>query len=273
MFSDEISCIDNVLDAVEGIKTAFQQLNNSRKFILTQITDPLHPMPTQQAKIPASSLDFLKSLKENNNRDWFNAHKDDFLEQQKNIELFADALLDELNKHDLIETLSGKKSLHRIYRDTRFSKEKIPYKINWSGSFSRATKQLRGGYYFHIQPGNSFLAGGFQAPNAEDLKRIRDDISFDSAPIRKILNSKSFVETFGNLTGEQVKTTPKGFEKDNEAIDLLRYKQFLLIKNFSDEQVLSSSFLKEASEAFKNMRPFLNYMSEVLTTDQDGLAI
>ena len=230
-------------------------------------------MPAQQIKIPASSLEFLKSLKENNNRDWFNSHKDDFLEQQKNIEFFADALLDELNRHDLIETVSGKKSLQRIYRDTRFSKEKIPYKINWSGSFSRATKQLRGGYYFHIQPGNSFLAGGFWAPNPEDLKRIRDDISFDPAPIKKILNSKSFIDAFGSLKGEQVKTTPKGFDKNDEAIDLLRYKQFLLIKNFSDEEVLSPTFLQKANEAFKNMRPFFNYMSEILTTDQDGLAI
>jgi len=230
-------------------------------------------MPAQQIKIPASSLEFLKSLKENNNRDWFNSHKDDFLEQQKNIEIFADALLDELNRHDLIETVSGKKSLQRIYRDTRFSKEKIPYKINWSGSFSRATKQLRGGYYFHIQPGNSFLAGGFWAPNPEDLKRIRDDISFDPAPIKKILNSKSFIDAFGSLKGEQVKTTPKGFDKNDEAIDLLRYKQFLLIKNFSDEEVLSPTFLQKANEAFKNMRPFFNYMSEILTTDQDGLAI
>ena len=230
-------------------------------------------MPAQQIKIPASSLEFLKSLKENNNRDWFNSHKDDFLEQQKNIEFFADALLDELNRHDLIETVSGKKSLQRIYRDTRFSKEKIPYKINWSGSFSRATKQRRGGYYFHIQPGNSFLAGGFWAPNPEDLKRIRDDISFDPAPIKKILNSKSFIDAFGSLKGEQIKTTPKGFDKNDEAIDLLRYKQFLLIKNFSDEEVLSPTFLQKANEAFKNMRPFFNYMSEILTTDQDGLAI
>jgi len=230
-------------------------------------------MPAQQIKIPASSLEFLKSLKENNNRDWFNSHKDDFLEQQKNIEIFADALLDELNRHDLIETVSGKKSLQRIYRDTRFSKEKIPYKINWSGSFTRATKQLRGGYYFHIQPGNSFLAGGFWAPNPEDLKRIRDDISFDPAPIKKILNSKSFIDAFGSLKGEQIKTTPKGFDKNDEAIDLLRYKQFLLIKNFSDEEVLSPTFLQKANEAFKNMRPFFNYMSEILTTDQDGLAI
>ena len=228
-------------------------------------------MSEQNQVIPKSSLEFLKSLKQNNNRDWFNTHKDEFIEQQSYIEIFAGLLLAELNKHDLIETQTGKKSLHRIYRDTRFSKEKIPYKTNWSGSFSRATKQLRGGYYFHIEPGNSFVAGGFQAPNAEDLKRIREDISFDAAPLRSILNSAMFIQTFKTLQGDQLKNAPKGFDTNNEAIDLLRYKQFLLIRNFTDQEVLSRSFLKEASQTFKNMRPFFDYMSQVLTTDKDGL--
>ena len=230
-------------------------------------------MPDKQIQIPASSLDFLKLLKQNNNREWFNARKDEFLEQQAYIEAFADSLLAEMNVHDLIETPSGKKSLHRIYRDTRFSKEKIPYKTNWSGGFARATKRLRGGYYFHIEPGNSLIAGGFWGPNADDLKRIRDDISFDAAPLRKILNNKSFIETFGTLQGEQLKTTPKGYDANNEAIDLLRYKQLVLIKNFTDKEVLSPTFVKEANQAYKNMRPFLDYMSEILTIDGDGLTI
>jgi len=223
-----------------------------------------------QPFIPASSLEFLKVLKENNNRDWFNAHKEEYTEQQLIIETFAEGLLEELNVNDVIETLSGKKSLHRIYRDTRFSKEKIPYKTNWAGNFKRAGKQRRGGYYFHIAAGNSFIGGGFQQPNAQDLKRIREEISLDAAPLRKILSSKSFLDTFETLKGEQVKTTPKGFAADNEAIDLLRYKQFLLIKRFTDEEVLKPSFIKEASQTFKNMRPFFDYMTEVLTTDVNG---
>lgn len=230
-------------------------------------------MSEKQPRIPASSLDFLKLLKNNNNREWFNARKNEFLKEQAYIETFAGLLLDELSKHDLIETASGKKSLHRIYRDTRFSKEKIPYKINWSGSYTRATKQLRGGYYFHLEPGNSFLAGGFQAPNADDLKRIRDEISFDSTPLKKILNSKSIIETFGGLRGEQLKTTPKGYDANNEAINLLRYKQFILIKNFTDGEVLSPTFIFHANQTFRNMRPFFDYMSEVLTSDKDGLAM
>ena len=223
--------------------------------------------------IPASSIAFLKLLKKNNDRDWFAKHKDEFIKEQSYIETFADALLAELNTHDVIETHSGKKSLHRIYRDTRFSNDKTPYKSNWSGSFRRATKQRRGGYYFHIEAGNSFIAGGFWSPNPEDLKRIRDDISYDSSPLRKILKSKPFVSTFGILQGEQLKTTPKGFDAESEAIDLLRYKQFLVIKTFTDKEVLSDTFLKEANQTFKNMRPFFDYMSEVLTTDVNGIEL
>lgn len=230
-------------------------------------------MPKQPLPLPASSLEFLKLLKENNNRDWFNANKDEFLNQQTFIEHFADGLLAALNNHDLIETPSGKASLHRIYRDTRFSNNKTPYKTNWSGSFRRATKQRRGGYYFHIEPGNSFVIGGFHSPNTEDLKRIRDDISYDPVPLRKIINSKSFMATFGTLQGEQLKKAPKGFDINDEAIDLLRYKQFLITRSYTDQEVLSPTFIKEMNQTFKNMRPFFDYMSEVLSTDTNGLAI
>lgn len=223
--------------------------------------------------IRKSGFDFLLALKKNNHRDWFNTHKDRYQQEQEQLELFAEALLRELNKHDVIETLSGKKSMHRIYRDIRFSKDKTPYKTNWSGNFKRATKYRRGGYYFHLEPGNSYIAGGFWGPNTQDLKRIRDEIAFDDKPLRKILKSKTFITTFGALKGEQVKTTPKGFEAGHEAIDLLRYKQFLLIRHFSDKEVLSGQFLKEASKTFKNMRPFFDYMSGVLTTDTNGLEI
>jgi uncharacterized protein (TIGR02453 family) len=227
----------------------------------------------QKVQIEASSLKFLELLKKNNNRDWFNDHKDLFTAAQSNVEGFAEALLGELNLSDLIETPSGKKSMHRIYRDTRFSNNKTPYKINWSGGFTRATKLRRGGYYFHIEPGNSFMGGGFWNPNPQDIKRIRDEIAFDATPLRKILKSKSFISTFGELQGEQVKTAPKGFDINNEAIDLLRYKQFLLMKPFTDKEVLDPSFVKQAAQVFKNMRPFFDYMSEILTTDINGIAL
>jgi uncharacterized protein (TIGR02453 family) len=230
-------------------------------------------MSKQQALMPESSLDFLKVLKQNNNRDWFNSNKDLFLKQQSYIEVFASALLHELNQHDLIETQSGKKSLQRIYRDTRFSKDKIPYKTSWSGGFTRATAQRRGGYYFHLEPGNSFIAGGFWAPNSPDLKLIRDDISFDPEPLRQILASELFTSAFGVLRGEQLRTIPKGYDKAHEASDLLRFKQFLVRKDFTDREVLDISFLHEANHTFRNMRPLFDYMSMVLTSNADGLSL
>lgn len=227
----------------------------------------------EQPMIHRSGFDYLQKLKKNNHRDWFNENKATYQKELELVEQFAEALLRELNKHDEIETPSGKKSLHRIYRDIRFSNDKTPYKTNWSGNFKRATKYRRGGYYFHLEPGNSYLAGGFWAPNAPDIKRIRDEIAFDAAPLRKILKSKTFINTFGTLQGEQLKTAPKGFEAGHEAIDLLRYKQFLLIRRFADKEVLSDRFLSEAGSTFKNMRPFFDYMSEVLTTDTNGLEL
>ncbi len=226
-----------------------------------------------KAKIAPSNIEFLKQVKKNNNRDWFNSNKERYQKEHENIVAFADALLMEMNKHDVIENPTGKKSLHRIYRDTRFSKEKTPYKTNWSGGFTRATKSRRGGYYFHIEPGNTFVAGGFWGPDPKDLKRIREEFAYDATPFRKILKSKSFVKTFGTLRGEQIKTTPKGFDAKNPAIDLLRYKQFIVLKKFSDKEMLSENFVKQMSDAFKAMRPFVDYMTEVLTTDTNGLSV
>ncbi|MES2277170.1 MAG: DUF2461 domain-containing protein [Bacteroidota bacterium] len=223
--------------------------------------------------LPASCLDFMKQLKGNNNREWFALNKDAYLKELAPVELFAEALLSELNTHDVIETPSGKKSLHRIYRDTRFSKDKTPFKTDWSGGFRRATKYRRGGYYYHFEPGNSFVLCGFWGPNADDLKRIRQDIAFDAAPLKAILNDAIFVKTFGTLQGEQLKTSPKGYQPDHEAIDLLRYKQFLVTRRFTDEEILRADFFEQACRAFRLMRPFLDYMSEALTTDINGLEV
>jgi uncharacterized protein (TIGR02453 family) len=223
-----------------------------------------------KTNISKEAFDFLKQLKNNNNRDWFNAHKALYLENLETVINFADGVLAQMNKYDNIETISGKKSLYRIYRDTRFSKNKTPYKTHWGGFLSRATNQLRGGYYFHIEPGNSFVGGGFWKPNPEDLKRIREDIAMDDSELRNILADKKFKNTFGELMGEQVKTAPKGYKKDHPAIDLLRFKQFLVIKKFTDKEVLADGFTDKVVETFVAMRPFFDYMSVVLTTNANG---
>ncbi|WP_343691115.1 DUF2461 domain-containing protein [Chitinophaga sp.] len=223
-----------------------------------------------QVTIPASGFEFLQKLRQHNNREWFNEHKTTYQQELQHIEQFAEALLAKMNTHDLIETSSGKKSLYRIYRDTRFSQDKTPYKTHWSGSFKRATQQRRGGYYFHIEQGNSFVAGGFFGPVPADLKLIRDDIAFDPAPLQKILKNKTFIAYFGSLQGEQVKTTPKGYPADHEAIELLRFKQYLLIRKFTDEEVMAPYFLEEANKTYIAMRPFFDYMTEVLTSNGNG---
>lgn len=220
--------------------------------------------------ISKDNFDFLKKLKKNNDREWFTKNKGKYLVQHQNLIEFADAVLEETKKHDNIETPTGKKTLLRIYRDVRFSKNKSPYKTHWAGSLKRATKNLRGGYYFHIEEGNSFVGGGFWAPNKDDLLRFREDIASDAKPLRKIINSKSFKDTFGTIDGEQLKTCPKGFDKEHPDVDLLRYKQYIISKQFTDEEVLSPDFAKQVSDTFKKMRPFFDYMSESVTTDLNG---
>ena len=223
--------------------------------------------------ISKNNFDFLNQLKNNNNRDWFNTNKDLYLKQHQDIIEFADTVLFEVSKHDNIETPTGKKSLYRIYRDVRFGKDKSPYKTHWAGGLKRASTQLRGGYYFHIEQGNTMVGGGFWSPNKDDLLRFREDIAFDAKPLRKILSSKSFIETFGTLDGEQLKTSPKGFDKEHPDVDLLRYKQFIISKKFTDKEVLSPDFAKQVSDTFKKMRPFFDYMSESVTTDANGESI
>lgn len=226
------------------------------------------------AQIKVSNFKFLKDLEKHNDRDWFTENKKRYQLEHDEIIEFADALLVKMNEHDLIETPTGKKSLYRIYRDVRFSKDKSPYKTHWAGGFKRATKHRRGGYFFHIKPGGqSFIAGGFWAPNKDDLQRIREEIATDASELRAVIADPTFVSTFETLDGEQLKTSPKGFDKEHPDVDLLRYKQFIFSKNFSDEEVLSADFADLANETFKAMRPFFDFMSDVLTTDSNGQPI
>jgi uncharacterized protein (TIGR02453 family) len=223
--------------------------------------------------INKESLDFLKTLAKHNDREWFNKNKHLYTAAHENIISFTDDLLKEMNKHDNIETGSGKDSLFRIYKDVRFSKDKTPYNTQWHGGFKRATKKLRGGYYFNIQPGKSFVGGGFWGPEPKDMQRIRQDIDANYKDWQKMLKNKTLVQTFGSLMGDQVASAPRGYSKDHPAIDLLRYKQYLLRHDFTDAEVLAPNFAKTASDTFKKMRPFLDFMSEILTTDANGISV
>jgi uncharacterized protein (TIGR02453 family) len=224
--------------------------------------------------IQKSTLLFLKNLSNNNDRDWFNTNKDHYYKAQQNVEGFLDTLISKMNTHDQIETPSGKKSLYRIYNDVRFSKDKTPYSPRFAGHLKRVKPMLRGGYYFWIKPGGESRVGcGFTYPSPEDLKRIRMDIDRNYSDWNKFLNSKSMKLTFGIMKGDKVKTAPKGFPKDHPAIHLLRYKQYWFEHSFSDKDVLSKDFLNQVNKTYKTIRPFFDYMSDVLTTDLNGESI
>lgn len=217
-----------------------------------------------------SVLEFFKKLDKNNNRDWFNERKKEFKAIEADAKQNYHELLDALNEHDEIDNFK----MFRIYRDVRFSKNKLPYKTHFGGSFHRKKPELRGGYYLHIQPNNeSFIATGFWEPNKEDLFRIRKEFEQDDSEIRDIMNDKGFKKIWGELVGDQVKTAPKGFNKEHKAIDLIRKKQFIFTKKFTDKEVLAPNFIKDVNEAFKAIRPYFDYMSDVLTTDLNGVSL
>lgn len=230
------------------------------------------------AKIKKSTLTFLKDLAKNNNRDWFTENKKVYEAARENFAAYADALLKRLAETDVLETENGKKSLYRIYRDVRFSKNKLPYKTNFAGGFTRDGKLRRGGYYFHLTPtgneadfvGNTVVGGGFYDIESSDLKRIREELAVDAEPLREIMADKDFVRVFGAMQGEKLKTSPQGYSKDHPNIDLLNHKQFYAFREFSEKEVLSDEFLDMSHEALITLRPFFDYFTDVLTTDANG---
>lgn len=221
-------------------------------------------------KVSQDLLGFLKKLEKNNDRDWFGEHKEEFKKVETEAKNIFKTVFTLLNQHDNSDTFK----MFRIYRDVRFSKNKLPYKIHFGGSFHRRKPELRGGYFLKIQPNNnSFIAAGFWDPSKEDLLRIRKEFEINDTEIRNIINKKSFKDIWGNFEGEELKTAPKGFDKEHPSIDLIRKKQFIFTKNFTDQEVLSTDFIDEVNASFKAIRPYFDYMSEVLTTNLNGESI
>ena len=210
-------------------------------------------------------LKFLKDLAQNNNREWFNEHKSEFENAKQNALNDFNLIYEDLKQTDYLETMK----MYRIYRDVRFSNDKTPYKTHFSMFIGRQKPDYRGGYYLHIEPGNSFAGMGFWEPNKEDLLRIRKEIEQDDE-LETILNSKELFSTFGTLVGDEVKTAPKGFDKTHERIHLIKKKQFLLKHDFTDQEVLSNDFPQKVASIIKQGRPFVDYMTDVLLTNLNG---
>ena len=220
-------------------------------------------------KINPDILVFYKDLAKNNNREWFEKQKSRYKALESELKVFNEEVKNGLDKEDDIERVK----MFRIYRDVRFSKDKTPYKTHFGVSFHRKKPKLRGGYYMHIKPENSFIAGGFWDPNPKDLFRIRKELEFDAQELRNIINEKKFNLIWGELQGEKVKTAPKNFNKEHPDIDLIRHKQYIFIKKFNDKSVLSSDFLNEVINNFIAIRPFFDHMTNILTTDLNGVPI
>ena len=217
-------------------------------------------------KLSPKIFDFFKDLKNNNNRVWFLKNKSSFNPNQEQVKIFGERVKDRLNNFDNID----KFKLFRIYRDVRFSKNKTPYKTHFGLTWHRMKPKLRGGYYLHIENKRSFLACGFWAPIPQDLKRIRDEISHDSRELKSILFDNEFQSVWGQLKGDEVKTAPRGFDKNHPDIELIKKKQYILTINLTNNDVCSENFIERIEQVLFKVKPFVDYMSEVLTTDDNG---
>ncbi|MEM8765187.1 MAG: DUF2461 domain-containing protein [Bacteroidota bacterium] len=216
--------------------------------------------------VPKPALAFLKTLAKNNNRDWFQEHKPKFTALSGEMKQFFSGLEEKLKVHDDIE----KMKIFRIYRDVRFSKDKSPYKTQFSCSYSRRGEHMRGGYYIRITPRETFLGAGFFGPDKDDLLRIRKELELDASDFISVVEDASFSKVWGKLQGETVKTAPKGFDKEHEHISYIRHKQFYFTRTFSDAEVCAPDFMKVADQSFQAIRPYFDLMSDVLTTNLNG---
>jgi len=215
--------------------------------------------------IKKSTFDFLTAINCNNNRDWFNANRPMYAEAKENFESFVQEIIDELVSFEpIMKGLEAKSCTYRINRDIRFSNDKSPYKSHFGAFIVRGGKKNGdkfAGYYFHIEPGKSIMAGGAYMPPAPWLSAIREKISEYPEEFLKITTNKEFINYFGSLDGEKLKTAPKGYPKDHPHVELLKFKSYLVVNEAPDKLVLSSKYLDHVINVFKAMKPLNDYLN------------
>jgi uncharacterized protein (TIGR02453 family) len=216
-------------------------------------------------QINKSTLQFLAALKLNNDRDWFASNRKTYDEARHNFETFVQALIDEIIKFDPIyKGLEAKSCVFRINRDTRFSHDKSVYKENFGAFMVRGGKKNGDrfpGYYFHIEPGSSFVAGGAYVPPAPWLNHIREKIDENADGLIRIINNKDFKKLFGGLDGEKLKTAPKGYPRDHPHIELLKLKSLLAYRAISDRELTSAGCFDLVISAFRAMKPLHDFLT------------
>lgn len=216
--------------------------------------------------IRKSTLDFLNQIKLNNNREWFLKNHPIYLEARENFESFVQKLIDQIIEFEpIMKGLEVKSCVYRFNRDIRFSNDKSPYKTHFGAFIVRGGKKngdKYGGYYIHIEPGASIIAGGAYMPPAPWLSAIREKIDEEPDRFIKIINSKEFIRFFGQLTGEKLKKAPKGFPSDHPNVDLLKFKSYLVVNEVSDKMVLSDQYFEHTVNVMKAMKPLNDFLND-----------
>lgn len=209
-------------------------------------------------------LTFTRALKRHNNREWFLAHRAEYDAARECFETFVEVLIETLRKPEKLGDLSPADCVFRIYRDVRFAKDKTPYKPLMSAYVAPGgRKATRLGYYVHVEPGNSFVGGGFHQPEPQQIGAFRDAIAADARPFKRITSSAAFAKRFGSVRGERLKTFPRGYAKDHPEIELLRMTSVTVMQPFTDAQVASPGFLKATLAACEAMKPFLTWLDNL----------
>lgn len=217
--------------------------------------------------ISKNTFRFLKALSENNNREWFEKHKPEYQIIQSEFKDMLVELVVEMSKFDkTLQNVDVSKSIFRIYRDVRFSKDKTPYKTNMGAWINKGGKNsIYAGYYLHLQPGgNSFAAAGCYSPDAETLKKLRQEIDYSSGAFKKILNEKKLKQTFGELSDFKLKTNPKGYDPANPMIEYLKQKSFIVSKQMKDIEISKQDFIQSLSDIYKAAHPLVQFLNKAL---------
>lgn len=224
---------------------------------------------TKNDMLQKSTLQFLKDIKENNHKEWMDEHRSSYESAKKDYAQLIDNIITQFGKKDeQIAHLSASACTFRFNRDIRFSKDKSPYKINFGASINKGGKKAHGaGYYLHLEPGNSFCGGGIWMPESKDLSAIRQEIDYNWEDFQKIVTDKKFVKTYGSISFDPEYTLvrePKGYEKDNPAIEYLKLKSFLALKPLSDKDFLSENIVEEIVETFSSLQPLIYFLNAAL---------
>ena len=212
-------------------------------------------------------INFLEKLAKNNHKEWFHEHKDEYKEVRREFQQYTAFLIAEIaNFDESVKHLEPKDCIFRINRDIRFSNDKRPYKTNF-GAFIAPGGRKSGyaGYYFHLEPANSFIAGGVFMPAPKNLKAIRNEIYENIDEFKSILKASEFQKHFGELDEiEKLKTAPKGFPKNFRDIDLLNHKHYTVSKPLKKDLLHSEKLTSEIAKAFQALYPMNYFLNDAI---------